>query len=217
MLIKHGKTYKRHKTKGFRAKTLKKIYNQQDYSSGDGMLTTVWGPSTWLFLHTMSFNYPINPTIKEKHSYRNFVINLKNVLPCKYCRINLAKNFKQCPLTMIHMKNRESFSRYIYNLHELINKMLNKKSNLSYDDVREIYEHFRARCTKDIKKKPSINLHKNANKTRKNKKGNEKEKEKEKGCTEPLFGKKSKCVLKIVPQDEKIDTFQIDKKCIKVK
>ena len=44
------------------------------------------------------------------------------------------------------MKSRETFSKYIYNLHELINTMLNKKSNLSYDDVRERYENFRARC-----------------------------------------------------------------------
>ena len=28
-------------------------------------------------------------------------------------------------------------------------------------------------------------------------------KQKEKGCTEPLYGKKSKCIIKIVPQEEK--------------
>ena len=37
----------------------------------------------------------------------------------------------------------------------------------------------------------------------------------EKGCTEPIYGEKSKCVLKIVPQSKKVDTFQIDEKCIK--
>ena len=40
-------------------------------------------------------------------------------------------------------------------------------------------------------------------------------KKKEKGCTEPLYGKKSRCILKIVPQDEKGQSIQIDKKCIK--
>ena len=38
---------------------------------------------------------------------------------------------------------------------------------------------------------------------------------KEKGCTEPLVGKKAKCVLKIVPQEDKCNTFEVDKKCIK--
>ena len=26
------------------------------------MLTAVWGPGMWFYLHTMSFNYPLNPT-----------------------------------------------------------------------------------------------------------------------------------------------------------
>ena len=31
------------------------------------------------------------------------------------------------------------------------------------------------------------------------------------------LGKKSKCVIKIVPEDEKTKTFEMDKKCIKIK
>ena len=105
------------------------------------------------------------------------------------------------------MKNRETFSRYVYDLHELINKMLNKKSGLTYDDVRERYENFRSRCTNENIK--LIKLKRVIQKTRKNKK--------EKGCTEPLYGKKSKCVIKIIPQEEKQETFQMDKKCIKTR
>jgi hypothetical protein len=200
------KTIRSNKTTKFKEKT----YNQEDYLSGDGMLTTVWGPSVWMFLHTMSFNYPVDPTEEDKKHYRDFVLSLQNVLPCKYCRMNLVKNFKQLPLTMSDMKNRETFSRYIYELHELVNRMLQKKSNLTYDDVRERYEHFRARCTLDVTEK------KKAAKTRRNDIRNDRRR-KEKGCTEPLYGKKSKCVLKIVPQDKKTETFQMDKKCIKVK
>jgi len=125
----------------------KKIYTNKEYNSGDGMLTSVWGPSMWHFLHSMSFNYPVEPTAEDKTHYRDYVLSLQYVLPCKFCRINLKTNFKQLPLTMSDMKNRESFSRYIYNLHELVNKMLKKKSNLIYCEVRERYEHFRSRCT----------------------------------------------------------------------
>ena len=117
------------------------------------MLTSVWGPSMWHYLHTMSFNYPVNPTLKEKCHYMKFVKSLKYTLPCKYCRKNLRTNFKSMPLTMKEMKNRDTFSRYIYGLHELVNKMLGKKSGLTYCQVRERYEHFRARCTID---KPKI-------------------------------------------------------------
>ena len=41
------------------------------------------------------------------------------------------------------------------------------------------------------------------------------EKKKEKGCTEPLYGAKSKCIIKIVPKSKGGKSFQIDKKCIK--
>ena len=116
-------------------KSKKRVFTKKQYYSGDGMLTTVWGPSLWHYLHTMSFNYPIKPTAKDKIYYKQFILNLKNVLPCKYCRINLKNNFKHMPLKSCHMKNRETFSRYVYNLHEFVNKMLKKKSNLSYCDV----------------------------------------------------------------------------------
>ena len=107
------------------------------------------------------------------------------------------------PLTIDHMKNRESFSKYVYDLHELINTMLNKKSGLTYEMVRERYEHFRARCQPPkIMKSPIMKK----NRTKKNK---------EKGCTEPLYGKKSRCIIKIVPHNDKGKTLQIDKKCIK--
>ena len=196
-------------------KTRKRIFKKTDYNSGDGMLVSVWGPSMWHALHTISFNYPIHPTVQEKQHYRNFILNLQYVLPCKYCRMNLKTNFKHLPLTMSKMKNRETFSRYIYDLHELIHKMLHKKSARTFCDVRERYEHFRSRCTEEKPKlftfKQLDKNNKNNNKTLKNRTM----KNKEKGCTEPLYGKKSKCIIKIVPQDTNEATFQMDKKCKK--
>jgi hypothetical protein len=113
------------------------------------------------------------------------------------------------------MENRDKFSMYIYKLHELINKMLNKTSGLTYNDVRERYEHFRARCSKSIKEFEKEQMEQEE---KEKKEQEEKEKkEKEKGCTEPLYGEKSKCILKIVPQDTKCETFSINEKCIKKK
>ena len=183
----HNKTIKNYKRE-----QPENVYTEEDFNSGEGFLTTIWGPAIWHFLHTMSFNYPVHPTIENKQQYMNFVLSLENVLPCKYCRTNLQKNFKELPLTFSTMENRGTFSLYIYKLHELINKMLGKKSGLTYEEVRERYEHFRAR---------------GCNKTRKIRK--------DLGCTKPLHGKKSKCIIKIVPQETKCDTFQMDKKCMK--
>ena len=181
------------------------IFNPENYNSGDGMITSIWGPPAWHFIHTVSFNYPVHPTCEDRKNYRNFVANLENILPCGKCRKNLRKNFKKLPLQAKDLESRHAFSLYIYKLHELINTMLNKKSGLSYENVRERYEHFRSRCTrslkllkrKTVKKKVKPDLHT------------------EKGCTEPLYGNKAKCILHIVPKDKKCKTFQIDNTCLK--
>jgi len=178
-------------------------FTENDYMSGDGMLTTVWGPAMWHFLHTMSFNYPVEPTQLQRKQYKEFVLSLRDVLPCRYCRDNLTKNLRDLKFSNKHMKSRATFSRFMYDLHEHVNKMLGKKSGLSYCDVRERYEHFRSRCVLDIdtdKEKIEELLRK---------------RKEEPGCTEPMYGKKSKCVIKIVPQDTECETMEIDEKCVK--
>jgi hypothetical protein len=194
----------------------KRVFKKGDFYSGDGFVTKIWGPALWHTLHIISFNYPVNPSGEDKTHYRDFILSLQYVLPCKYCRMNLTNNFKSMPLTMEHMESRDTFSRYIYNLHEKVNTMLKKKSGLTYCDVRERYEHFRSRCTQDEQKPKLFDFSKNkTNKTNKNNKTKKNTKEKEKGCTEPLYGQKSKCILKIVPQEIKGQSIQIDKKCVK--
>jgi hypothetical protein len=155
-------------------------FTKKDYESKDGMLTSVWGPGMWHYLHTISFNYPIKPTEKEKNNYKRFIYSLGHTLPCKYCRINYANNLKKHPITSKHLMNRNSFSRYIYNLHNIVNKMLNKPNNLSYNDIKDRYEHFRARCNKTKKR-----------------------------CSTALTGKKTRCILKIVSINNKSKSFQI--------
>jgi len=182
-----------------------RAFTKKDFHSGDGMLTTVWGPSMWHFLHTMSFNYPVKPTDEQKRHYMDFILNLRNVLPCKYCRMNLTNNLATRPLKMCHMESRDTFSRFVYDLHETVNKLLGKNSGLSYCDVRERYEHFRSRCTQDAPKVFNFReFYRGKNKHMK-----------EKGCTEPLYGKKAKCVISIVPQEVKVPTFSVDDQCIK--
>lgn len=166
-------------------------YSAEDYNSRDGMLTSVWGPSTWHMLHTMSFNYPADPTAEQKRHYMGFVKSLVHVLPCGACRKNLRANFRKLPLTLRAMRSRATFSRYIYDLHEHVNAMLGKKSGLSYEDVRTRYEHFRARCGGKTKTVARI----------------------ESGCVKPMAGKKSKCVLRIVPHDSAVPTFEVDRQC----
>jgi hypothetical protein len=193
---------RRNRTKSKSSRRTRSTYSKTDYESNDGMLTAVWGPGMWHFLHTMSFNYPVRPTCEEKRKYRDFILQLQYVLPCGKCRQNLKRNFRRLPLKGCHLQSRETFSKYVYDLHEVVNEMLHKKSGLSFDQVRERYEHFRARCAKPLSA-PLV-----ANKTRKRALD-------ERGCTEPLYGEKAKCILKIVPEQTKCKTLEIDKHCVK--
>ena len=59
----------------------KRSFTRKQYNSGDGMLTSVWGPSMWHYMHTMSFNYPVKPTADDKKYYMQFIKNLKYTLP----------------------------------------------------------------------------------------------------------------------------------------
>jgi len=157
------------KTKKQKIHFNKTIKNNQN----NGFMTSIWGPAIWHFLHIISFNYPVEPTKEHKKHYYDFIMSLKYILPCKKCRKNLIKNFKHLPLTMKDMENRHTFSLYIYKLHELINTMLHKKSGLTYEDVKNNYEKFRASdCQKNIKN--------------------------EIGCSKPLNGQKKKCIIKII-------------------
>ena len=90
----------------------KSVFTDSDFNSGDGMLTSVWGPALWHSLHTMSFNYPVNPSDEQKQQYYNFFKSLQHVLPCRYCRENYTLNLEKLPLTLATLKNRETFSRW---------------------------------------------------------------------------------------------------------
>lgn len=121
------------------------IFNKDDYQSDNGFQPFIWGPPLWFSLHMMSFNYPINPSKEQKKYYYDYFKSLSNVLPCGECRENYKEHLKIHSLDSKALKNRENFSRWLFELHQLVNKYLDKKSNLTYDEVRDMYENFRSR------------------------------------------------------------------------
>ena len=170
----------------------KLIFDQLNYNSDNGFTTYIWGPCIWQFLHIMTFNYPLKPTEKQKKDYLKFLELLQVTLPCGKCRENYTKNIniKDTKLDMEVMKNRESLSRWLCKLHNKISKQTGKNIKIPYDECRDFYEQFRARCTK--------------------KKGTQ-----HGGCTIPIHkGIKSKTVLRIVPRNSKIPTLKVNKKCL---
>jgi len=200
-------------------------FTKEQYNSDYGMITYIWGPLLWHFLHIISFNYPVDPCDFNKknnlvdhqveNSYYYFIFLLQFILPCKTCRDNLKKNLESLHFFTRKaqiMKSRESFSRFIYELHEVINKMLNKTSNLSYEQVRDFYEHFRANCSKNLNK-----TNDNTDKTYKKNK-NDKKNKSHLGCDKLEHNSstrvKPKVVIYFVPFTKNIKTTKVHKKCM---
>jgi hypothetical protein len=105
-------------------------------------------------LHCISVNYPRKPTGKQKKKYLDFFRSLRDVLPCGACRKSYKKFIAPSgptPLTWKTMKNRKTVSRWLYNVHNQVNKRLNKKGAPSYANVMKRYERYRAKtCTPEI-------------------------------------------------------------------
>lgn len=182
-------------------------FSSNDLNSNDGFLTYVWGPSLWMTLHTISFNYPCHPTTAQKQQYKAFFDSLHNVLPCGKCRDNLVANLASTRYTNDVFQSRDTLSRWVYDLHTCVNKMLGKSTPVSYAEVRHTYENFRARCglTSELvggARRSSRPLKRTRKKTT------------EDGCTVPVTGVKSKCVLRIVPLCKRAPTMKIDRRCL---
>lgn len=99
------------------------------------MDSNIWGSHAWLFLHTITLNYPENPNKFDKEKYKNFFENLGNVIPCEVCKDHYKKNIKKYP---IQLETRESLVKWLHNIHNLVN-IKNGKEEFSYEDFIEKY------------------------------------------------------------------------------
>ena len=123
--------------------------SQSDYSK-NGMQTRVWGPAGWVFLHCIAQNYPQEPTQEQKKDYLEFFRLISKVLPCRYCRESY-QDFIDQPDTKLKesvMKNRNTFSKWLFDVHNKVNKKLGIKDCVTFKQVTEKYESFRSKCTK---------------------------------------------------------------------
>nr|AEX62522.1 putative FAD-linked sulfhydryloxidase [Moumouvirus Monve] len=116
----------------------------------NGLITKVWGGAGWTFCHSVTFGYPLKPTTDDKNNYKNFFISLGDVLPCKYCRESYKKFITEgeTALTTEVLENRESLTKWFYRVHNAVNQKLKVEYAVSYEDVVEKYESFRAKCGK---------------------------------------------------------------------
>lgn len=164
-----------------------------DPNVDNGMMTKVWGPSGWLFLHCITFGYPYyidssNPDhAYKKQQYKLFFESLANVFPCKYCRESYKEFINDVKIDRF-LNTREDLCKWLYLIHNKVNHKLGVPNNQipSFKEVKTYYEQFRAKCKKTSEE--------------------ERVKNKEKGCIRPADGTPKRCLIQVVkcnPEDMK--------------
>jgi len=102
------------------------------------MNQNLWGPKYWFTLHTLSFEYPTQPTSNDKKRYYNFISSLQHMLPCSICRVNFKKNLKSSPLED-HLHSRKDLVYWVIDVHNKVNLETGKRL-YTHEEVIQIYE-----------------------------------------------------------------------------
>ena len=97
-----------------------------------------WGPSGWKFLHSVTFQYPIKPTVNDKAHYKEFFNSLKHTLPCEKCAYHYTAHLRKFPIDSA-LETRETLVRWLINVHNEVNKSLGKREYF-YEEVIDIYK-----------------------------------------------------------------------------
>lgn len=159
-----------------------------DPNENNGLMTKVWGPAGWLFLHCVTFGYPVRPTEYDlKHgkpvgstreSYRRFFYEVGNIFPCRYCRDSYIIFVRENPIEP-HLDSRDALVAWFWAIHNKVTDKLGVTyCDATLEEVRKRYETYRAKC-----KSPTEN---------------ERAENKEKGCVRPVDGEPKQCKIDVV-------------------
>jgi hypothetical protein len=129
-------------------------------NSNNGLITKIWGVPGWEFLHCVTFGFPTDPSYQDKVNYLSFFTTIGFVLPCIHCRNSYQVFIKEGDtlLDINVVDSRESITKWLYKLHNRVNCKLDVDYNVSYEEICERYELFRAKtcengtCTVDSNK-----------------------------------------------------------------
>jgi len=111
-----------------------------------GLNKNIWGPSLWLFLHTISINYPPQPSADLKKQYLLFFKSLEFILPCKSCRIHYSNFLIKHPIDD-SLENQQQLFDWVLKLHNEVNRH-NKKRPWTRIQCSKLYTSLYANSSK---------------------------------------------------------------------
>lgn len=108
-----------------------KLHNDDNFVSNPYQ----FGNISWNFLHIHSLSFPSNPSIEEKQSARNLIVNFINLIPCMKCRSNAMELLSSNPP---NVDNKQEYFSWMVRFHNYANEKTHRKQW----SVEEAFEHW---------------------------------------------------------------------------
>lgn len=100
-----------------------------------GIDPTIWGSKMWAMIHLICLQAPETIDANVRNAYYTFFTMMPYVLPCDKCREHWIEHVREHPLEQA-MDTRNDLFRWSVNMHNLVNKSLDKPE-VSYEVALE--------------------------------------------------------------------------------
>jgi hypothetical protein len=122
---------------------LPKNIDYTKYNSASGAATSKWGPSCWDFLFTSiigRYPFAIDKNNKEhlllKKEFKTLLLNLKNILPCIFCRNSFKIFITELPIEP-YLIGRVQLMYWLYLIKDKVNTKLINQEKKCYNNEKK--------------------------------------------------------------------------------
>lgn len=98
-----------------------------------------WTRVSWWILFVFASFYPIKPTEAKRKSTVEFLKNFAIHLPCGSCGMHMLEYLEKNPVYE-HTISPDKLLEYLYHFKESVNERTGKKSNLTLEDVKKMFD-----------------------------------------------------------------------------
>lgn len=107
-----------------------------------GLSTKKWGPSGWVFLHSIAQRYPKIPNDEDKMKAKNFYNSMDVLLPCGKCRESYTKYIRILPIDYF-LGSRDKLILWVYTVHNFVNyKLIGQGQNIEIPSLEDVYNKY---------------------------------------------------------------------------